>query len=165
MQEDTEVVAVDPKLTADGIFVALFKKNFTEEATVALGHVVEDFADFLFGLFSGEGAEEIDASGGKVLLLVVVEGGVALRSAVGLEQDVVANGIDERAEALGLVDFLTTDGAEDAGEGFLADILDGLRRVQTGAEFELNQFAEVGDKMLLRAEITGTETLEVRLVK
>ena len=54
---------------------------------------------------------------------------------------------------------------ENPAEGFLADIFNGLRRRQARAQFELNQFAEIRDKVLLRPEISGAEALYIGFVK
>ena len=56
-----------------------------------------------------------------------------------LKQHVVAESIHEGAEALGLTDTaLAAQGGEDAHEGFLAHILNGLRRMQAGTQLDLD---------------------------
>ena len=52
-----------------------------------------------------------------------------------------------------------------AGKSFLAHILNGFWSSQAGAQLQLDQFAEISDKMLLSPEITGTKTLHVGLIK
>ena len=54
---------------------------------------------------------------------------------------------------------------EDAHECFLAHIFDRLWRVQAGTQFELDQFAEIGDKVLLRAKVSCAETVKIGLVE
>src|SRR5947209_882388 len=83
-----------------------------------------------------------------------------------LQQDVVAQAVDEGPQALGLPDAaLAAQGGKDPHECFLPNILDGLRRMQPGTQLELDQFAEISDKMLLRAEVSCSKTLKVGFVK
>src|SRR5439155_19062790 len=100
-----------------------------------------------------------------IFLLLIFDRTVAGRGSVVLKQDVVAHGVDERAEAVGLAEFAVAQRDKNAGESFLANVFDGLRGIYARTQFQLDQFAEIGDKMLLRAEVSFAKTLNVGFVK
>lgn len=165
MQQYAQVVAVYPEVVADLIFVTLLEEDFAEQPAVTLRHLVEDFADFMRHLLVCNSAEHIHVGGWEVALLFVIERIVTGRSAIVLEQYVVAHGIDEGPEAIGLPDLSVAQGGKDTGESFLAHIFDSLWRVQTGTQFELDQFAEIRDEMFLRPEVSCLKTLNVSFIK
>jgi hypothetical protein len=99
------------------------------------------------------------------MIRFVVEGGVARRAPVVFEQHVVAHGVHERPKALGLADFVFPQGGQHACECFLPDILDRVRGIQTGTKLEPDEFAEIGNKMLLRPEVSRPQAFDVGLVK
>ena len=78
----------------------------------------------------------------------------------------VADRVDEGAEALRLAQaaILAQDG-EDACEGLLAHVLNGLRGAQAGAELDLEQCRKVADKMLLRRAVACTESFNVTCIE
>ena len=82
-----------------------------------------------------------------------------------LEQDVVAHGVDEGAEAVGLAQFAAAQRHKNARKGFLADVFHGLRGIHARAQFQLDQFAEIGHEMFLRPEVSFAKTLNVGFVK
>jgi len=166
MHEHTQVIAVDAKISAHLVFVALFQEYFAQNAPVAFGQIVEDVPNFCCHLPGGYGPEDIDDGVGQFLGSLVLERADAGRSPVLLQQDIVADGIHKSAKAFRLTDsFGAAQGSEKAREGFLADVFDGLRTPQAGAKFELDQLAEIGNKMLLRAKVSGTKTLQIRRIK
>jgi predicted DNA-binding protein (UPF0251 family) len=165
VQEDAQVIAVDAKVAANGILVALFEENFAEKPAVALGHLLEDLPNLLCHLLVGDSAQHVDVGGGKVPFFVVVEGIVPGVCPVVLEQNVVAHGVHESTEAVGLADLSVTQGDEYAGECFLAYVLNRLRGIQARAELELNQLAEVGDEVFLRSEVSRLQALNIGFVK
>jgi hypothetical protein len=54
---------------------------------------------------------------------------------------------------------------ENTGKGFLPHILDRLRRIQTGTQLQLDEFAEVGHEMFLDAKIPSSEALDVGFIE
>ncbi len=82
-----------------------------------------------------------------------------------LQQNVIADGVYERSQAVGLKNLAVAQGHKKTGKGFLTDILDGFRRLQAGAQLDFDQRAEVGGKMLLRAEVSGPQAAKVGVVK
>ena len=73
------------------------------------------------------------------------------------EQNIVADRVYEGAQPFRLADSTRTpQRSEYPHEGFLANIVDCLGGAQTRSQFELDQFAEIGNKMLLRPEVPGT---------
>jgi hypothetical protein len=85
---------------------------------------------------------------------------------VKLQQNVVADGVNERAELLGATDsILCSQRFQNPQESFLLNVLHGLGRAHTGAELDEQEFAEITDKMLLGPEVPIAKLLEVTLVE
>ena len=78
----------------------------------------------------------------------------------------VANGVDQGAEALGIPH---APGAsyqlQTAGEGFLLDVLYGLAGSEPGAQLQRNQLAEVCDEVAFRVPVTRTEPFDISVIK
>ena len=165
MQQDSEVVAIYAKVTADGIFVTLFQKNFPQKPAIPFRHVVENLLNLFPHLLGGNGTEDVYIGGGNLRLLFVVEGIGPGSAAIVLEQDIVAHGINEGPEAFGLADLALPQGGKNTGESLLPNVFNGLRRVQARAQLQLDQFTEIRNEMLLGSEISGVKTLDIRLVK
>ena len=85
---------------------------------------------------------------------------------VGLQQDVVADGIDERPEAFrrGQAAFLLERG-QHADERFLPRILDQRRRTKARAKLQGQQIAEIVGEMPLGFRIFGNQPLDVVAVE
>jgi hypothetical protein len=83
-----------------------------------------------------------------------------------LKENVVADGIDEGAEAFGLAQgaWLAEPG-ENPGKGLLAHVLDCVGGLEPRAKFQVEQFCEIPDKMLLGAEVPGTEVFDVSCIE
>src|ERR1700727_2146887 len=81
------------------------------------------------------------------------------------KQDVIADGIHERSEALGMQDFSLTQGRIEADKGLLANIFRSLPGLESRAQFDVDQFAEVGAKVLLRTKVSCAQTLNVSFIK
>lgn len=83
-----------------------------------------------------------------------------------LKKHMVTNRIHQSSEPLRLAHAaLFAQNREDPGEGLLADIFDGLWGLEAGAEFELEQFRKIADKVLLRLRFTRTEILDINRIK
>ena len=83
-----------------------------------------------------------------------------------LEEDVIAYGVDEGAQASGL-----TQGAglaksrDDPREGFLAHVLNRLRGLEPRAKLQMEQFGEVANEVLLSAAIPSAKTFDVLCIE
>jgi hypothetical protein len=79
---------------------------------------------------------------------------------------VVANGIDEWPEPFGIPD---TAGASEqlqaAGKCFLLHVLDRLPGSKSGAQLQVNQFAEICNVVVFRGPVARTEPLDISAVK
>jgi hypothetical protein len=82
-----------------------------------------------------------------------------------LKQYIVADRVNKSAKSLRLVNALAPERSEQPDEGFLANVFDGLRRSQAGAQLQPYQFAEIRNEVLLGPEITGSEPFQVRFVE
>src|SRR5579862_5756359 len=157
MQQHSQVIAVNPEFPAYFILVQLFEENGAQDSPVALRHLIEDFANLLLHLTGSDGAQHVDHRIGEVGLRIIVNRGSERVCAIVLQQDVIADRVDEGSQTFRLAEAARRPKrSQDARESLLPDILDGLWRLQASAKFELNQFAEISDKMLLCPEIPGT---------
>ena len=167
VEEDAEIFAVHIKFLTDFVAVALVEKDGFEEGAVAERQAEKNFADFLFDLAGRDDVEGVSAGGGQlrpafyVQRLVVGAGG-----AVVLGENVIAYRIDESSEAFRLAEaaVFAKDG-ENAGKGLLADVFNGLRGLEAGAELELEKLSEIGDKVLLGLTVARTETLDISSIE
>src|SRR5215467_1053180 len=83
-----------------------------------------------------------------------------------LSQDILTNGVNEGAKALGLPNAaLTAEDGKDADEGFLADVVDPLRGKQPGAQHDPQELAKISYKVLLRSGVSLPQTVHVRLIE
>jgi hypothetical protein len=60
MNEHAEIVPVDPKLTANFVFVAFLQKYAAKNATVAFRHFLQNLMDFLFHLLGSHCPKNVD---------------------------------------------------------------------------------------------------------
>ncbi len=165
-EQDAQVVGVDTKFTANFVTVALIEKDGLQESAIAGGHIGENFADFVLQLTSRDDVMGAGTGRGQLRLVLGVEGLAAVRRAVVLEENVVADGIDESAEAFGLAQsaFLA-EGGEDAGKGLLAHVFDGLPGLKPRAKLEVEQLSEVPDEVLLSAKVSSAQTFDVSRIE
>src|SRR5690606_28410380 len=81
---------------------------------------------------------------------------------VGLEEDVVADGIDEGPEAAGrLQATLATQGREDAQKRLLGHVFDGRGRPEARPQLEPEQPAEVRREVTFGRGVAGRQALDV----
>src|SRR5579883_549768 len=166
VNEDAQVVAIDAKVAANLVLVALFQEHLAKDAAVAFGQIVKDLAHFLFHLPGRHGTEYVDCRVGNLVGCLVFKRASAGRSAVLLKQNIVADRIDEGTEPLRLANaFRAAQDREEACKRFLANIFDGLWTTQADTQLQLNQFAEIRNKVFLRAEVAGAKTLQVRRIE
>lgn len=165
MQKHPQIISIDTEVTAYVIFFPLLKKNFAQQSPVALGKFIQDLADFFSCLFRGKGGEKIDRFVGSVVLFLVLEAVVAGRCPIMLLQNVFTNGVHIRAQAFGMQEFSIAQRRQHSGEGFLAHVVDRLQRTQARAQFDLDQVAEIGDKMVLSTKVARPQAFDVEFVK
>ena len=100
------------------------------------------------------------------LRVVVVERLDAQPVATLLVQDVVADGVDERAETFGALDAVRgADGLDDAEKGLLDHLVDHRAGLAAGAQLDRQQLAEVAGKMLLDGRVGGAQAPQVLCVE
>ena len=166
MQQDAQILAIDAKIAADFIFVALLQKDFTQNPPVALGHLLENLANFLGHFMGIENSGKVHGKGWNLVLIVIrLQGIEAHVGAVVLEQNVVANRIHKGAQTLGMKNLPRSEGRIKSGKSFLTDIFDSVGRAQPRSELQMNQFAEINPKMFLRPEVSCSEALDIGFVK
>src|SRR5947209_3040870 len=165
MEEHAEIVAVDVHLGADVVLRPFVDEDGAQDSRVFLGQMIEHVADDLRGLGRDERAFEVkitlDALG-----VVVAERLDAQAVAPLLVQDVVADGVDERAEALRAFDPLgRAEGPENAEKRLLDDLVDDGAAFAARAKLDREKAAEVGGEMLLHCRIAGAEAPQVLRVE
>src|SRR3974390_2670909 len=82
-----------------------------------------------------------------------------------LQQNVIADRIDERPQAVGLKNLAIAQSHKESGKRLLPHVFDGLRGLQARAQFDLDQRAEVGREMLLDPEVTCSQPAEIGFVE
>ena len=74
--------------------------------------------------------------------------------------------IDEGSQSLRIADRpVRTNGANHAGERFLAEFVDNVGRKAAGAELQLEKLREIANKMILRRRVPFPEALKIGLVE
>ena len=82
------------------------------------------------------------------------------------EKNVIAHGIDECAQTVRLSQtFFAAEGGKDPNKDFLPEVIDGIDGLKAAAQLEIDELAEVGHEMLLRAEIAGTKPLQISVIE
>lgn len=166
VQEHPQIVPINPEIATHFILIAFFEKNLAEQAAVLFGQFFQNLSNLALHLFCRDSSHDVHRWRGKVLLFLIFQRGVARRRPILLQQDIVADRVHKGPKTLGLANAaFTAQSEKDSGKGFLAHVLDGLRRMEARAELQLNQFAEISHKMFLRAEVSFTETLDIGFVK
>lgn len=78
------------------------------------------------------------------------------------EDNIVADGVDEGADAFGVVKpAVAAEVSKDAKKGFLDDVVAEFGGAYAGAELDVEQFTEVAREMPLHSWIAGDEQVDV----
>src|SRR5439155_12871479 len=131
-----QVAAVDMHLGADLVFGALLDEDRAQHPRVLLRQTFQDLVHGGFGLGGNECFLNVDIAL-RALAVVVAERLETRRGAIVLVQDVVADGIDEGAQALGALDALRrAEGPKDAEKSLLRDVVNRTPRAASRAELD-----------------------------
>lgn len=165
MQEDAEVARLDAERAADRVFILFFEKDHTEDGAVAFGQFFEDPLHQLLAFPVDDRGFDVDARVGRIGS-VFGNLRMARLAAQMFEHDVLADGVDEGGEALGMVETATgADDADHAQQGFLAYVLDQLRRADFGAQLQPDDVGEVPREVGFRGGVGVAEAGEVILIE
>src|SRR5258708_30878983 len=165
VQEHAEVVAVDRERTADFVLVPLLDEKRYEHFVILPRQAVEDGPHAGAGLAAHQGLLDVLRVVRDILMLIAERFGPAV-GAEGLEHEVVADRVDERAELAAVAKAIRrTDDAKDAEKDLLPDVLDGLQSAQAAAELDQKELAEVAKKMLFREAIACAQARDVVVVE
>jgi hypothetical protein len=75
---------------------------------------------------------------------------------------VIASGVDKRAEPLRLAQSsIAAKDRKDPREGFLAYVLDCMRRLEPGTKLQPEQFGEVAEEMFLSFALPGAKAFYI----
>jgi hypothetical protein len=162
VQQDPEIFAVYAKFPANLVAVAFIEKNSFQEGSVSHGHTEQDLLDLYADLPRNCNGMRVGCGGCGLDCTLVIERLGAGGGAVVLEEDVIANGIDEGTETFRLAQGAGFSKAgKDAGKCLLAHVLNRLGGLQPRAELQMKQFGEVTNEMLLCAVVPSAESFDV----
>lgn len=102
MQENPEILTVHPEFAAYFVPVPFVEKDRLQKSSIPIGHVEQNLTDLDADLTSDGDAMGIGTGGRDFDRALLIERLTPGARAVMFEEDVVADGIDEGAEALGL---------------------------------------------------------------
>ena len=160
MNQHPQVVAVDIHHPADLVLVAFFEEEPAEQLLVPRRQFGERFADLVAVL--GRQQDVVHARPNLRRVVLVVQRGRSRPRAVLFEEDVVADAVDERAQAFGRVQAaLLLEGLKHPRKGFLPDVLDGRGRSEPRAELQRQKLSEVLGEMAFGLRVGRDEALEV----
>lgn len=165
MNKNSEVLAVDAKIQAYLVLVALLEEQGFHQATIFFRKFVENLPNFPLHLSSDEPVGGADAGVGNGGNESVVSRNLAARRSTVLPQHIGANRVDEGPKPFRMADAFCGEDAQDPNEGLLPDIFDGSGRTQAPADLQPDQFAEVSDEVFLGATIAGTKPIQIGFVE
>ena len=127
MQENADVVPRDADFTAHVVFLSLFKEDCSQDGAVARRQGFEHLADYPACVFGNYATQGVWFAGNEAIRGLIIEGFHSTGRAKMLRQHVIANGVDQGSQALGIPDAtLASQQVQAAGEGLLPHVLDGL---------------------------------------
>src|SRR5262245_55203175 len=165
MEQHAQIVTGDVEFGAELLPAGLVEEDGAQYLPVRLRQLVEHAADLQREVLRDQVVEDARAGGARVGVLRHLLEPRALAHL--LEEHVVADGVDEGAQALGLADaFLRADDAQNAQERLLTDVVDfSLMGAQAATQLDADELAEVARKVLLDLRVTIPEAGQVGRVK
>src|SRR5581483_4261931 len=154
MQQYPQVVAAQAIIAANLVFVALVEKYLFNYAAVALRQRLQYLAYVLLRLLVGDDVDHASPLvwnfGSRIFERV------GSRRAISLTQHIRAHCIHECAYPLRFANSaFFAQGGKYPRKSLLPRIFHVVRRTESRPQFQLDQFTEIGDKMLLRVKIAG----------
>lgn len=165
MNKDAKVFAVAVEKDADFVFVLILEEDSAEDAAIAYRQPLQDAANLVSFFLRDDGIFDVDNLVGLVKV-VWLKGLNAGAGAEGLQQDIVADRVDEGAESLWLADGVAiTQSGKNAGEGFLTEFIDAIGREHAGAQLDPQKLLKIGDKVLLGRPVAVAQPVQIGLIK
>src|SRR5688572_6060236 len=150
MQQHSQVIPVDAEAPADLVLLAFLEKQPVQELALLLRQSSHDGPDMGTVLVQAGGGLGVDARVRQCGPGLLLERRGLRVGAIHLEQDVVADAVDERAEAAG---GLNAPGLpkrfHDPEKRLLPRILNVRRRPQARSQLDREQIPEVAREMAL----------------
>lgn len=166
MQQHPDVVPGDADFAAQIIFFAFFEKNRPEDGLVASGQFFKHLTHDTARVIRDDTAQSVGFPRDEALGRLLVQGFAPATGAEMLREHVVADGIHQWPEALRVANASrASQKLEAAGECLLLYIVHGLAGRQAGAHLQLNQFAEISNKMVFRLPVARSESLDISAVE
>src|ERR1035437_2300815 len=161
-KQNAQILPVHAEFATDFIPITFVKEDGGQKRSIPRRQVEQNLANFGLELAAGDDAEGVSAGGVRLRLPLIVERLAAGGRAVMLEENVVTHRVDEGSEARSLAQcaFLA-ERSQHSGEGLLAHVLNGLRRLELRTQLEVKQRGEIGDEVLLRLKVSSAETFDV----
>lgn len=144
--------------------VAVFEENLTKKIAIPGSHILKHLGDDALAL---AGDEDLLGTGAVVCGIERILGHLrnALPMAVVLKKDLVTDRVDEAAQAGRAAQAVGAEDSEHTQKGFLREVFGDLGASYPAAEFDQQQFPEVGGEVLLYAEIVVAKSLDVLAVE
>ncbi len=164
MQDHAQVILTYLKPAADFGAVSFFEEAHAKDVPVLGGQFRQDVGDLEAAVAVEERRVEVDGIVGR-LMLGIVDGVKARLAAKKLPQDVIGDGVDKGAEALGLFDGAAADRVENAEQRFLEDIFNEFRRPDADAQFQPQEAPEIGAKVIFHQGVAAGQLLQIAVVE
>src|SRR3954471_4048270 len=124
MEQHADVIPCDADFAAYLILFPLLQEDRSQDGTVALRQFFDHLADHPACVIRNDESQGIWFVCDEVIRGLLIEGFGSTVSAKMLEEHMVANGVHQRAEALGVSDAaLASQQLQGAREGFLLHVL------------------------------------------
>jgi len=154
MQQDSQIIPVHTKVLTYRVLVTFFQEDFAQQPPIPLWQLVENLTDPLLHFFVRQDRHNIQRLIGNIHGFFVIVQILARSRAIVLQQYIVANGIHKSPQPFRLFDSaLATQSGEDPDKSLLPQVGDDLWRMHPGTQLELDQLAEINDKMTFCAEV------------
>jgi hypothetical protein len=134
MQQNADVVPRDADFAAHIVFLPLFQEDCSQNGAVARRQSFKHLAHYPARVIGDNATQGVWFASSETIRGLIIEGLHSTGGAKMLRQHVIANGVDQGPQALGIADAaLASQQLQATGEGLLLHILDGLSGSQPGA--------------------------------
>jgi len=164
-EADAEVVTVDGKLAANLVFVLLFPEDSAKDGYFARRKLLHDLADLDHELFGGQNSVQVNCLIWNLIMRIVEGIAIFLVASVAFAEDILASCTNESPKTLGLANAVLPELDQNAGKGFLSNVLDLVGRDGAAAQHHIEERLEIGEKVLFDGRITVAQTIDVCTVE
>ncbi len=166
MKQHTQVFALDAKLPANFIAIALVEKYRLQQRAVPLRQLQQDLPNFLFDLPRRDDIQRIRSRRNRFGRTFCVKRLTSARRTVLLKEHMVADGIHKRAKTLRLPQStIPSQNGKHPRKGLLAYIFNCVGRLQPRAKLQAQELTEIRNEVRLRLLVACAKIVDVTRVK